>query len=118
MPSMKSKKTNRTLFLALSFGIIGFFTLITFFGDEGVLKLKKLREQRNQLKKENQALFEANQKLKEEVSLLQNPRNTEALIREKLGYVKEGEYLLILNGKVSAEDSPDAEKRGEKAPQD
>lgn len=92
------KRKTKLLYL-LGLLVIGFFGVVTFFGDEGLLKLRKLYSLRNQVQVENQELFLTNQKLAHEIIHLKETAHTERLIREKLGYIKSGEYILILDNK-------------------
>lgn len=78
-------------------GLVVCFIFLIVFGSEGLLKLKDLYRLKDQVQKENQELFKNNQKLKSENTLLKEPTYTEQLIREKLGYVKSNEKILILN---------------------
>ena len=82
----------------ISFGLILFlFSALTVFGNEGLLKLKELVELRDKVRKENSELAQKNQSLNQELSLLKEPAYQQQMIREKLGYVKKGEYVLLLN---------------------
>ena len=101
----QKNKRSKNLFLILTLTIAGFFALLTLFGEEGLLKLKKLYALKSRIRTENQEIFLLNQKLQEEVRLLKEPVFAERLIREKLGYVKEREYILLLNDPV-AESKP------------
>ncbi len=97
------KKTKRKLFGLISLGLLGFFTILTAFGDEGLLKLRKFYLLRNKIHAENQELFKTNQRLNQEINLLKEPLYTERLIREKLGYVKPKELVLILDTPAPSE---------------
>ena len=94
--SQKNKRS-KNLFLILTLVVTGFFALLTLFGEEGLLKLKKFYALKSKIRAENQEIFLANQKLQEEIRLLKEPVFAERLIREKLGYVKEREYILLLS---------------------
>ncbi len=96
---MKKVKKKSRLFFFLGILVIGFFTTITIFGEEGLVKLKKLYALRDQVQKENQELYRSNQKLAREINHLKIPSNAERLVREKLGYIKSNEYILILDNK-------------------
>ena len=92
----KRPKPKLKFFLFLALVVMGFFGLLTVFGDEGLLKLKNLYLLREQIQKENREIFNTNQKLIEQIHLLKEPLYAERLIREKLGYVKPREFILIL----------------------
>ncbi len=74
-----------------------FFLILTIFGDEGLIKLRKLYALRDLVSQENRELFQDNQRLLEEAHRLRQPAFTERLIRDNLGYVKPNEYILILD---------------------
>ncbi len=90
----------------LALAVILFFGFLTLFGDEGLLKLKRLYALRTQIRHENQDLFKANQKLLQEAQLLKQNVVAERMIREKLGYVKPNEYILLLDDPPVAESKP------------
>jgi cell division protein FtsB len=102
------KKTHkkRKFFLILAAAVVGFFTLLTLFGDEGLFKLRELYAMRSRIQQENLKLLNSNQKLAKDVQLLKEPVFAERLIREKLGYVKEREYILLLDENRSLESKP------------
>ncbi len=95
------RKTKRKVLGLISLGLVSFFIILTAFGDEGLLKLRKLYVLRNKIHTENQELFKTNQRLNQEINLLKEPLYTERLIREKLGYVKPKELVLILDAPSS-----------------
>ncbi len=95
--TLPRQKQKRKIFLMLSLIILVFFSTITIFGDEGLLKLRKLYQLQEQIHKQNQELFTTNQTLSKSVTLLKDPVNTQRLIREKLGYLKKNEYVLFLD---------------------
>lgn len=96
-------KNNWKLFCSLGLAIVGAFAFLTLLGDEGLLRLRDLYKMKQKIQAENQVTFHINQKLKEEVSLLKEQVFAERLIREKLGYVKPKEYILILDRVQSPE---------------
>jgi cell division protein FtsB len=102
----KRPKTKVRFFLLLALVVVGFFGLLTVFGDEGLLKLKSFYSLRDRIRRENQEIFNSNQKLIEQINLLKEPLYAERLIREKLGYVKAREYILILNENSGMESQP------------
>lgn len=89
-------KKKLKMFYLLGICVIAFFTAITIFGDEGLLKLRKLYTLKDQVSQENQELYLHNQKLSREIKQLKENSHSEKLIREKLGYIKSNEFILIL----------------------
>lgn len=102
---MKKAKKKSGVFLLLGIFVILFFAGITIFGEEGLVKLRKLYSLREQVQKENQELYLQNQKLAREINLLKDPAHSERLIREKLGYLKSNEYILILDNQSESQPS-------------
>lgn len=100
---MKKLKRKSKLFSILGIFVIIFFGAITIFGDEGLIKLRKLYSLRDQVQKENQELYLNNQKLARDINHLKDPINSERLVREKLGYLKANEYILILDHKSESQ---------------
>lgn len=95
---MHSKlKSSYASFLGLGGFIVFFFLILTVLGEGGLVKLKKLYAQRDQLRLENQAIFDHNQKLANEIHLLKQKTFSERLIREKLGYVKPQELVVLVD---------------------
>jgi len=111
----QKKKRSTNLFIILTVTIVSFFALLTVFGEEGLLKLKNLYALKSKIRAENQEIFVLNQKLEEEIRLLKEPVFAERLIREKLGYVKEREFILLLNDPV-AESKPKAPEQSLSTP--
>jgi len=103
---VKRPKPKVKFFLASALVVMGFFGLLTVFGDEGLIKLKKLYNLRDRIRHENQEIFSNNQRLIEQIQLLKEPLYAERLIREKLGYVKSREYILILGEDQGPESRP------------
>ena len=102
----KHPKPKVKFFFLLALIVVGFFGLLTVFGDEGLLKLKNFYTLRDRIRHENQEIFNSNQKLINQINLLKEPLYAERLIREKLGYVKAREYILILNENSALESQP------------
>ena len=103
---VKRPKPKMRFFLATALAVVGFFALLTIFGEEGLIRLKNLYSLRDRIRQENHQLFNANQKLIEQIHLLNEPLYAERLIREKLGYVKPREYILILGENSGNESRP------------
>ncbi len=105
------QKQKRKIFLMFSLIILVFFSTITIFGDEGLLKLRKLYQLQEQIHKQNQELFSTNQTLLKNVTLLKDPMSTQRLIREKLGYLKKNEFVLFLDEtRQNSAETPSAKK--------
>jgi len=68
-----------------------------------LIKLRKIYFLKDQVQKENQALYLTNQKITREINHLKEPTNSERLIREKLGYLKPNEYILILDNPTESQ---------------
>jgi cell division protein FtsB len=105
-PSFNRNRSKRKIFFLLALFVMGFFSLVTTLGDEGLLKLRNLYKLRDRVRHENQELFETNRKLIREATLLKEPSFTEQLIRKKLGYIKPREYVLILGENMNTESGP------------
>jgi len=100
---MKKPKKKLRLFYLLGLFVVAFFAAITVFGDEGLLKLKSLYALQTQVQTDTHDLYLANQKLAREIAHLKDPVNSERLVREKLGYIKSNEYILILEAKSESQ---------------
>ena len=69
--------------------------------DGGLRRMQRQRAEANALRSDVAALEHQNQRLKDEVQLLQGDAPgaeayLERVVREELGYVKKGEHLLLL----------------------
>jgi len=85
-------KKKRFLLLALGFFLI--LGLITFFGENGILHLLRLKKEMGGIKEANLQLVKENEELKEEVrKLKQEKKYIEEIARKELGMVKEGEII-------------------------
>lgn len=103
---MKKPKKKSQMFCFFGILIVIFFTFITIFGDEGLMKLRKLYTLKDQVQKDTNELYRTNQRIAREITHLKDPINSERLIREKLGYVKSNEYILILSNEDKTETRP------------
>jgi cell division protein FtsB len=63
------------------------------FGDQGVQKLWKLVEMKNDLTSQRQELSRKIDALNDEKDVLSDPQNLEMVIRKELGYIKPGEVI-------------------------
>lgn len=104
-PKIAKHRSRQRLFFLGGLIVLGFFAFVTVLGDEGLLKLRSLYQLRDRVKQENRDIFNTNRKLIREIALLKDPLNTQRLIREKLGYLKSHEYVLILNENSSSPSS-------------
>ena len=85
------KKKGFILLLLAVFLTLGF---ITFFGENGILRLLHLRKELVRIKDGNEKVEEENRRLREEVRRLQSEkRYIEEIARGELGMVKEGEVV-------------------------
>ena len=84
----------RSFLLILVVSLFLILTLLTFFGDKGILHLFRLKKELARIKEVNLKIEEENGKLKEEVRRLQHEkRYIEEIARKELGMVKEGEII-------------------------
>lgn len=68
--------------------------LTAFFHDEGIFTVFNLQDQMAEMRENNKALSEKNQKIRKEiVALKSNPLAIEKIAREKLNLVKPGETV-------------------------
>lgn len=74
--------------------LILFLTLLTLFGDQGLLRLIELKKMTRRLEKESLSLAHANRELAQEIERLKQPEYLDRLIREERGYIGEGEQLV------------------------
>ena len=71
-----------------------FFFLGAVFGDNGILKLWRLKKEIRRFEEENVRIMARNQRLEREINLLRTNRNyIEALARKELRYIKKGERM-------------------------
>ena len=97
------KKKGYVLLFLFIFLILGF---ITFFGENGIFRLVHLKKELVRIRESNAKVEEENRKLREEVRRLQSEkRYIEAIAREELGLVKEGEVIYQFDLPPKGEDS-------------
>ena len=72
------------------------FLLVIFFGDKGLVDLFKMKSERAQVQKKNEAIIEENLKMAKEIERLQkgDPAIIEHRAREQLGMVRPGEIIV------------------------
>ncbi len=81
--------------------IVSVFGVLSFIGDNGILDWIKLKALHQNLQKENSVLLLEQDKLRDEIRRLNDPRYIEFLARERLGLMKVNEIFLILSDSVS-----------------
>ncbi|MDF1524832.1 MAG: septum formation initiator family protein [bacterium] len=87
----------RKLWLVLALAIC-LFLLYTAVGERGLVGLKRMVNQRNDLRSRVAALEKSNVELAEQVSRLRDdPATIEGLARTELGMVRDGETVYILS---------------------
>lgn len=62
-------------------------------GDQGINRLRRLLEMKNQLTSERRELNDDIDRLAREKEMLSDPKNLEPVIRSELGYIRPGEIL-------------------------
>jgi len=84
------------LFWALWFLMALCFTVWTWWGDNGFQAASRLRAQRMDLERENQILQQSNERLRQEIRLVQqDPSFLEWIARERLGMIGENEWVYV-----------------------
>ncbi len=84
---------------AIIFLVITFF-VTAFFGDKGIIYVIKYNKEIENLEKEIKLLEKKKRRLEIEIELLENEKYAvEPIARKELGYIKEGEKLLIIKEK-------------------
>ncbi len=71
-----------------------FIFSLTLFGDQGLIRLYRLKKMARQIDRENSALLRQNNELVGEIARLKEPDYLEHLIRQEKGYIREGEQLV------------------------
>lgn len=75
------------------------FLLAAFFGDQGLIKLYRLRKVEKTILSKNSQLELKNKKLISEIQDLKNPQQLERIIRTDLNMIRPDEMVFILNDK-------------------
>jgi cell division protein FtsB len=84
-----SESSKKSLLYGLSLSCWGFFMLMAFFNNEGVLAVYEFEKQLKILEIKNERLSEENKQIKNEINALKtNPSEIERVAREKLNLVK------------------------------
>lgn len=74
--------------------VMGFILYFTVFGDRGLLSIKHLRRDRDEMQKRFTELKDENEKLKREISALQSDRRyLESIARKDFGFVRPNEVI-------------------------
>ena len=96
---MKERKRRYTYFilLAVMILIIAYYTV---FGDRGILQMRKLGRNLQNIRASTEKLKQENEGLKQEIKLLQeNGEYIEQVAREELGLAREDEIIYKREGK-------------------
>jgi cell division protein FtsB len=111
---LSMKKRGLLLFIVFSFLILGY---LTFFGEKGILHLRRLQKELVRVQEANKKSEEENQRLREEVKRLQTEkRYIEEIARKELGMVKEGEILYLFDSPLNGKGKED--RKGDRLPSD
>ncbi len=90
-----SLRLGKTFWIAWILLVLGFATWCLW-GDEGFQVAQGLRMQREALERENQVFQQSNERLRQEIRLVQqDPSFLEWVARERLGMIGEGERLYV-----------------------
>jgi cell division protein FtsB len=94
---MKGQKRRYTYLILLVFMIL-LIAYYTIFGDRGILKMRKLGNNLENIRASTQKLQEENEGLKREIRLLQEDEEyIERIAREELGLAREDEIIYKSN---------------------
>ena len=89
MKNLKSKI--QFLLLVFFIFLIAYWTI---FGDNGILKLKKIEQENQQVKMASEKIKAENEKLKKEIKLLREDKKyVEKVAREELGMTRKDEII-------------------------
>jgi len=72
---------------------IAFLSLLASFGNEGWVKLYKLRQFERMMETENRTIAQNNTDLQLEIENLSDPRYLEHYIRQQIGFIRENELI-------------------------
>ena len=99
----------RKVLAALLIGIILLVWYFIFFGEKGVLKIIRLKRERDRIISDINSMQEENKRLQEEIiRLREDSRYLESVARRDLGLIKENEILFIFEDKAAVrEDKKD-----------
>jgi cell division protein FtsB len=89
---MKKLKVKIQFFLVIFFMLL--ITYWTVFGENGILKLKKIEQESEKVKAASEKIRAENESLKKEIKLLQEDRKyLEKVAREELGMTRQDEII-------------------------
>ncbi|MFO1462246.1 MAG: septum formation initiator family protein [bacterium] len=77
--------------------ILAGFGMLTFFSQNGILDLLRLKTLYRNLQNENAGLMNQQAELRAELERLQDPRYLEYLARERFGYMRPNEVFILLD---------------------
>jgi len=87
----KLKEKVQFLLLIFFIFLIAYWTI---FGDNGILKLRKIEQENDKVKAASEKIKEENERLKKEIKLLQEDRKyVEKVAREELGMTRKDEII-------------------------
>lgn len=90
---MQKPGMNRRMYLILA-GSLAFILFFTVFGEQGLLRINDLKRERNLIEEKSAELRATNEKLRQEIALLQSDRRyLERIARTELGLVKPNEII-------------------------
>jgi cell division protein FtsB len=94
-------------FAILLIGLILLLWYLALFGEKGLIKIVRLREERDRIIADVNRMQADNKRLQEEIRRLrEDPRYLESLARRDLGLIKENEILFIFEGEAVAQEEP------------
>ena len=92
-------------FSILLIGLILLVWYFAFFGEKGVIKIIRLRRERDRIIADVSRMQEENKRLQEEIRRLrEDSRYLESVARRDLGLIKENEILFIFEDKEAAQE--------------
>jgi len=88
----------KVIYIVIFLGLIFLSTYFIIFGKNGYLDLCRLKEKRAMILKKNQEIQRENRILAHRIKRIKSdPTYLEEIIREKMGLVKEGEVVFVLD---------------------
>jgi cell division protein FtsB len=94
----RQKEPSKSSFVVWIFGAVVFSFMLSFFlGQGGILRLRELRENADQMMMENHKIAMENRKLLKEIRALRvEPEAIEKIAREELHYVSPHDLVLLV----------------------
>ena len=100
-----TSKMKRKVLSMLLIGLILLVWFFAFFGEKGVIKIIRLRRERDRIIANVNRMQEENKRLQEEIRRLrEDSRYLESVARRDLGLIKENEILFIFEDKEAAQE--------------